>query len=130
MRVTVSATGAATPDVVWDRYVRPARWPTWSPYIRRVDCTDEVLQAGTTGQVHGPTGLVGDFRVLVVEPAERTWSWRVRIRHLKMQLDLLHDVQQVPEGGTSSTLRIDGLVPVALSYAPIAQWSLTQLVRP
>lgn len=130
MRVTVSATGDATPEVVWDRYVRPSLWPTWSPYIRRVDCADEVLRAGTTGQVHGPTGLVGDFRVLVVEPSERTWSWRVRLRHLAMQLDLLHGVQAAADGGgTRTTLRIDGLVPVALSYAPIAQWSLNQLVQ-
>ena len=79
VKVTVSASGPADPDVVWDRYIHPARWPEWSPQIRSVDYPDDVAHRRWRGTVHGPCGLAVSFEILDVDAEKRCWSWRVTV---------------------------------------------------
>jgi hypothetical protein len=37
LRRRLSVEGPRDADDVWDRYLRPDRWPEWSPQIRSVD---------------------------------------------------------------------------------------------
>ena len=67
MKLTVAASGAADPDIVWDRYVHPARWREWSPQIRSVDYPDQTIGAGGRGTVHGPCGVGVAFEILAVD---------------------------------------------------------------
>lgn len=134
MKVAVSASGPAEPDVVWDRYIRPVRWREWSPQIQSVDYPDEELSAGGRGTVHGPCGVAVDFEILTIDSEKRCWSWRVRVAGITM--DMLHSVESViPIVGltagttTRTTLEITGPAPIALGYLPIARIALGRLVR-
>ncbi len=156
MEVTLSASGAAGPELVWERYLRPALWPTWSPQIAGVDSSEAEIRAGTTGTVHALLGVEVSFEVTNVDPGALTWSWRVRLP-LGITLRLEHAVHPsrslargsqaaalepglesadgpVPADGggpgTTTTLRIAGPLPVVLGYAPLAQLALHRLVRP
>lgn len=121
------ARGRATPTVVWDRYLYPARWPDWAPQIRRVETDGEVLRAGLTGRVFGPLGTSVRFRVDGVDLQALTWVWTVRLGPLSGRLQ--HAVRAIPDGSETS-LRIEGFGPLAVLYAPIAQLALVRLVRP
>ena len=130
VKVSVSASGPADPDAVWDRYIHPARWPEWSPQIRSVDYPEESLDTGGTGTVHGPCGVAVTFEVLGVNAETRCWTWRVTV--LGIQLTLFHDVRAVTvEGaaGTLTTLDISGPAALVVGYAPIARVALGRLVR-
>jgi hypothetical protein len=113
---------------VWDAYVRPARWPEWSPQIRSVDYPGNRLVPGTDGVVHGPGGLPVHFHILDVHDAGpvRSWSWTATAAGVR--LTLLHTVEAVP-AGTRTTLTIDGFAPVVAAYLPVARWALRRLVR-
>jgi len=122
---------------VWDRYVRPARWPEWSPQIRGVRYGHSTLRAGTDGVVTGPFGLGVPFRILEVEdgdPARRWWTWEVRLpglRVLGLTLRLEHEVEsRAPRegGGTLTRWRIHGPALVVLAYRPLAALALRRLV--
>ncbi len=130
MKLTIGATGTASPDVAWDRYVHPALWPTWSPQITSVDATDETLRPGTTGTVHGPLGVAVSFRILDVDHEKRSWSWEVEA--VGITLTLHHGVQLSNAkklGGSATTLVIDGPAPIVVGYAPLARIALGRLVR-
>ena len=90
MKLTVAASGAADPDVVWDRYVHPARWSDWSPQIRSVDYPDPTIAAGGRGTVHGPCGVGVAFEILAVDHEKRCWAWRVTVAGITLMLG--HDV--------------------------------------
>lgn len=121
MRVT--ATGAATPDEVWRRYVTPELWPTWAPQLRRVTCPDATIRPGSTGTAHGAALVRVPFDILTVDDAERTWSWRVG---RPIGITMRHGVDD-DQQGTSAWVEI----PLALfAYAPLAQLALRRLVRP
>lgn len=124
MRLT--ARGDADPDEVWDRYVRPQRWPEWSPQIRSVDTPADRLTPGMQGRVRGPLGLYAAFTVVDVDEAARSWSWQVHIgpAHLR-----LHHLVAARAPGTCTELDIHGPWPVVLAYAPLAQLALGRLVR-
>lgn len=122
MRIT--ATGAATSDEVWRRYVTPELWPTWAPQLGRVTCADAEVRAGSRGTAHGPAFVRVPFEVLAVDEVERTWSWRVG---RPIGITMRHGVDDARGGGTTAWVEI----PVWLvAYAPIAQLALRQLVRP
>jgi len=104
MQLMLRAAGPADPDLVWQRYLRPALWSQFSPQIRRVECADPELRAGSRGRVHGPPGLAVDFLVSEVDVEARTWAWQVRVL-------------------------LSGPAPVVLAYAPLARWALGRLVR-
>ena len=130
MKVSVSATGPADPDAVWDRYIHPARWSDWSPQIRSVDYPEKSLTTAGSGKVHGPCGVAITFEVLAIDSETRCWSWRVMIRGISLTLD--HDVRAKEfKGvtGTLTTLDINGPAPLVLGYAPIARLALSRLVR-
>ena len=128
VHLSLAATGPATPELVWERYVRPARWSEWSPQIRRVDCVDDELRAGSTGRVHGPFGVAVDFTVVALDPVARTWSWQVRVLLVGVRMHLEHGVED-DELGARTWLRLHGPAPVLLAYAPLARWALHRLVR-
>jgi hypothetical protein len=136
VRSVVTATGPAPVDIVWRRYVEPARWPGWSPQIRRVDCSDPVIRAGSTGRVHTAVGMALDFTVLSVDHRRRRWSWRVHaplgigmtLDHLLVPAPVGSQVDDLPDGGSRTALRISGLAPLVLGYRPIAKSALRKLV--
>jgi Polyketide cyclase / dehydrase and lipid transport len=130
VKVSLSASGPADPDAVWDRYIHPARWPEWSPQITSVDYPDRSLSAGGTGTVHGPCGVAVSFEILAVDSEKRCWIWRVRVLGISLRLD--HDVRAVNIDevvGTLTTLEISGPAPLVIGYAPIARLALSRLVR-
>lgn len=129
MKVSVSASGSADPETVWDRYVRPARWPQWSPQIRSVDYPGEVIAAGGHGVVHGPCGVPVAFEILEVDVDDHSWRWQVTLVGITLTLD--HVVAAGPAGAAGTTTRLDitGPAPVVLAYAPIARLALGRLVR-
>lgn len=126
-RLTLSATGGASPGEAWERYAQVARWSGWSPQIRSVTCSSPRIGTGSTGTVHGPLGLGVDFVVESVDEAARHWVWTVRKGPVTLHLD--HRV--VSEGsGTRTTLGMSGPLPVLLAYAPLARLAIGRLVRP
>ena len=127
MRIAIAAGGPADPDVVWKRYIEPTRWPSWSPQILGVDYPGQQLREDTAGAVHGLFGLTLPFRILAVDEASRTWTWRV-CAPLGIEMTLDHGVE--PAGtGTRTTLAVDGPAPVVLAYVPLARVALGRLVR-
>lgn len=127
MKITVEASGPATPDSVWQQYREPARWPTWAPQIKAVICRDQQIQVGTVGTVVGHLKVSVAFEVTAVDPVGRSWAWRVRAP-LGIRLSLAHAVTDRPDGSATS-LTIQGFAPVVLAYAPIARLALRSLVR-
>jgi Polyketide cyclase / dehydrase and lipid transport len=125
---TAQAHGPRPPDDVWDRYVRPQRWPEWSPQIRSVDYPGETLSPDTTGVVHGPAGLRVRFRILDVtaDAPVRSWTWAVSAAGVRLRLT--HTVEPVA-GGTRTGLTVWGPAPVVALYLPVARWALGRLVN-
>ena len=126
MKLTVAASGTAEPDVVWDRYVHPARLSEWSPQIRSVDYPDPTIATGGRGTVHGPCGVGVAFEILAVDTDNHCWTWRVTVAGITVVLG--HDVFP-QETGSRTTLNISGPAPVVIGYAPIARIALSRLVR-
>jgi hypothetical protein len=126
--LTLHATGPEAPAEVWERYALPARWPEWSPQIRRVEVPVPRLVAGTHGRVFGPVGPGVPFEVDTVSEEARQWSWTVYAGPLRVRL--LHWVADGPDGGSTTGLRLDGPAPVVLGYAPLARVALGRLVHP
>jgi uncharacterized protein YndB with AHSA1/START domain len=128
VRSSLAVSGAAPPDLVWERYVDPARWPDWSPQIRAVDYPGPRLAAGTSGVVRGPCALAVPFEILSVDPQRRRWTWRVR-PPVVGELILDHAVTPAADG-TRTTLDVQGPAAVVLAYLPVARLALGRLVRP
>ena len=113
---------------VWDSYVRPQRWPEWSPQIRSVDYPAETLRPDTTGVVRGPAGLRVDFRIVDVDASGpvRSWSWAVSA--LGVRMDLRHTVEETGTG-TRTGLTVRGFAPAVVLYLPVASLALRRLVH-
>jgi hypothetical protein len=128
LRREITVVGPRATDDVWDRYVRPQRWPEWSPQIRSVTYPGELLTPGTTGVVHGPAGLPVHFQIIGVDAAGpvRTWSWTASAAGVK--LTLLHTVEAAP-AGTRTGLTVVGFAPAVAGYLPMAWWALRRLVH-
>ena len=127
MRWTLNASGPAAPATVWEAYVRPSRWSSWSPQISRVDCADVRLRAGSKGVVHPILGPGLDFEVIELDEPARSWSWRVRLP-LGLEMLLHHEVHAA-DAGVRTSLTVEGFLPVVLGYLPLAQLALSRLVR-
>ncbi len=126
MTVTVSAAGAADLETAWDRYRTPALWSSWAPQISRVECPDDVIRPGTRGRVVGPLGLAVGFVIEQVDAERRSWSWIVT-GPFGVRLRLHHSLSAIATG-TSTSLMIDGPLPIVLGYAPVARIALGRLV--
>ncbi|MFI5842689.1 SRPBCC family protein [Catenuloplanes sp. NPDC051500] len=128
MRHAMTVTGPHPADDVWDRYLRPARWPEWAPQIRSVDCDAERIAPGVDGVVHGPPGVRVSFRITAVDPHGplRSWSWSVTAAGVRMRLH--HTVEATP-AGTRTGLETHGPAPVVLLYTPVARLALHRLVH-
>jgi polyketide cyclase/dehydrase/lipid transport protein len=128
LRRSVSVHGPRPADDVWDRYVRPQRWPEWSPQIRSVVYPAATLSPGTTGVVRGPAGLRVDFRIVDVDAAGpvRSWSWAVSA--LGVRMELRHTVQATATG-TRTGLTVRGFAPAVVLYLPVAHLALRRLVQ-
>ncbi len=128
LRREISTEGPRSADDVWDRYVRPRRWPEWSPQIRSVDYARERLAPGTSGVVHGPARLRASFHIIDVEDSGpvRSWSWTVAAAGVR--LTLLHTVEATA-AGTRTALTIEGFAPAVAVYLPAAWWALSRLVH-
>jgi hypothetical protein len=127
--VTIRTRGPRRAEEVWERYARPQLWPSWSPQIRRVECTAEWLEAGVTGRVFGPLRLSAGFVVDEWDDVSRRWSWTVRAGIVS--IGLAHGVDAVELGcRTWLTVRTAlPVLPVALGYLPIARVALHRLVH-
>lgn len=122
----LEARGPVGPEEVWDRYATLARWPEWSPQLRRVEASAAELALGVRGTAYALGGLPVPFTITSCRPEERTWSWRVRLGPVTVDLD--HAVE--PAGsGTRTTLALSGPALVLAAYAPLAQAALRRLVR-
>ncbi|MGI5183315.1 SRPBCC family protein [Dactylosporangium sp. CA-152071] len=128
LRREVGVEGSRDAGDVWDRYVRPARWPEWSPQIRSVEYGRERLAPGTSGVVHGPAGLRVPFQVVDVDEAGpvRVWAWTVKAAGVR--LHLRHTVRATA-GGTWTGLTMEGFAPAVLAYLPVARLALRRLMR-
>jgi hypothetical protein len=128
VRATTGAEGARDTGDVWDRYVRPRRWPEWSPQIRSVDYPHERLTPGTTGLVRGPARLPVRFTVLDVDESGpvRAWSWVAVAAGVRLTL---HHTVEATAAGTRTGLRVEGPAPVVAAYLPVARRALRRLVR-
>lgn len=128
MEITIDATGSAPAGIVWERYMNPDLWSTWAPQISGVDYDGERLLPDTSGRVEGPLWIRIDFRVLAVDEAARTWTWRAWWQNRALGLTLTHGVEPHP-AGSRTWLTVDGFPGLVLPYAPIAKIALTQLVK-
>ncbi len=132
--LSVSADGPREPEEVWERYSRPALWPTWAPQIRRVEVDGERLEPGTVGRVVGPVGASVGFTVDLFDDDARRWSWTVRPRAALLPgvplptLRLEHGVDAADKG-THTWLRVQGPLPLVAGYVPVARLALHRLVR-
>lgn len=130
MRRELTVRGRRDPGDVWDGYVRPARWPEWSPQIRSVDYARERLAPATTGVVRGVGGVLVPFEVLAVSESDvrsRSWTWRARV--LGVALEFTHVVEP-DAAGTVTRLLVTGPLPLVLPYLPVARLALHRLVAP
>ncbi|MEU6817879.1 SRPBCC family protein [Streptomyces sp. NPDC046860] len=125
--VTLSASGAAGPETVWERYASVDEWASWSPQIKAVHCADRRLRPGMSGTVESVVGIHVAFFVEAVDEDHRTWAWRVRLG--RMQIRLHHGVTS-QERGTTTSLTMDGPKPALLAYTPLARLALHRLVQP
>jgi hypothetical protein len=125
---SVAVEGPRRADDVWNRYVRPGRWPEWSPQIRSVVYAGDTLSPQTTGYVNGPGGLRVRFRILEVSAADpvRHWAWSVRA--FGVRLHLRHTVRATATG-TRTELIVRGFAPAVVLYLPVARSALRRLVR-
>ena len=129
MRLTLRADGAADLALVWQRYSRPELWSGWAPQIRRVECSTECLEIGSTGTVYGVVPNLGArFEVVEFWEDDHRWTWIVQAGPVNLRLD--HRSESRIGGGTSTTLIADGPAAAVLIYAPVARISLEALVRP
>lgn len=126
MKLSIGATGPADPDVVWNRYLRPENWREWSPQISSVRYPGSEISDGGRGRVNGLCGIGLAFEVLYVDTENRCWTWRVK--PVGVDVVMTHAVLAT-DGGTRTTLEIDGPLPIILGYAPIARIALGRLVR-
>ncbi|WP_345422577.1 hypothetical protein [Pseudonocardia xishanensis] len=46
MHVRIATHGPVPADEAWDRYVRPDRWPEWSPYLLGVEASADRVGTG------------------------------------------------------------------------------------
>ena len=128
MRRELTIEGGRAPDDVWDRYVRPARWPEWSPQISSVEYASERLLGGTAGVVHAVCGVRVPFTVLAVDeadPADSSWTWQARVMGIELAFE--HVVEPAP-AGTVTRLIVTGPAPLVLGYLPVAWLALRRLV--
>ncbi|MBC3763552.1 SRPBCC family protein [Quadrisphaera oryzae] len=141
MRRELAVTGTAPPPLAWERYADPSLWATWSPQIASVTASTARLETGTTGVVRGHGGLRLDFTAEDVDDDARRWTWRVEPTHalgvplpavLRCcgRLRLEHGVvpSALADGGSTTTLSLEGWAPVVLAYAPLAALALRRLV--
>ncbi len=132
VRREIAVTGPQSPDEVWDRYVRPARWSDWAPQITGVDYAPERLVPGTKGVVRGPLRVPLPFEILAVDEVDRRRrSWRWRAGALGVHVELEHVVEPDPSqpGDSRTRLVLVGPAPVVVPYLPLARWALHRLVR-
>jgi hypothetical protein len=126
VKLSIGANGPAAPGAVWDRYLRPEHWSEWSPQITSVNYPADEIADGGRGTVNGPCGIGLDFVILHVDTEKHCWTWRVK--PVGIELVMTHAV--LPhDGGTRTTLEIDGPPPIIVGYAPIARIALGRLVR-
>lgn len=121
----LTARGAASPELAWERYDRIALWPTWSPQISGVETDAERIAVGVRGTVRALGGLGVAFTVLAVDHAARRWSWAVRLGPVSMTL---HHEVHADQDGSGTSMLMEGLAPVVLAYAPVAWFALRRLV--
>ena len=122
----LTAEGPAPVGIAWQRYAEIAQWPSWSPQILRVEADAERIARGVSGTVHAVGGLRLRFTITDVDLVARRWSWLVRFG--PVQMDLHHEVQAVPGGGSRTGLVLQGPTVVVTAYAPLAWVALRRLV--
>lgn len=124
--LTLRARGPAASGAVWARYVHPARWAAWSPYIGAVRTDGDRIAPGMRGTVVSRVGVRAAFLVESVDEEARRWTWSVRAGPFRMRL---HHAVSDDGAGASTALRMEGPALVLAAYALPARWALHRLVR-
>lgn len=61
---------------VWNIMTDTSLWPRWGPSVRRVECADRRIKAGSTGRVQLMPGIWIKFVVTSLVEG-RYWSWHI-----------------------------------------------------
>ena len=125
MRRRLVVRGPRGAALVWADYAEPARWPRWSPQVRRVDVPAPLLRAGLEGTVHRPARLRVPFVVTALDAASTTWAWDVRVAGVALRLE--HGVRAVGDG-CLTWLVLEGPAAAVLAYSLVARLALRRLV--
>ncbi|WP_330234550.1 SRPBCC family protein [Streptomyces sp. NBC_00566] len=126
-RVTLRASGAACPETAWERYASVDAWASWSPQIKAVHSVSRRLRPGMSGTVESVAGIRAAFVVEAVDDDRHTWTWRVRLGRIQIQLH--HEVRPQGHGATTSLTMHGPMLPL-FAYAPLARLALHRLVQP
>lgn len=124
--MVVTALGKVDLETAWQRYLYPQNWDSWAPHLTGVASDTPVIAAGTRGTVKVVHFFTAHFRILAVDPAARTWTWRVRFGPFRLLLEHGLDADYA---GTRAWIRIWGPTPFLILYRPLMTWALHRLVR-
>jgi uncharacterized protein YndB with AHSA1/START domain len=133
--VVVGADSAAPPAAVWALLADPARWPAWSPHIRRADGRRGSVQEGDELVVRSYGPLAVRTRITRVDPGRR-WDFRVLTVPRPWVLEAAHAVV-ARDGGArvvvATRVRGPGAPLLALTalnaYRPLAALAVRRLAR-
>lgn len=101
--MVVTALGKVDLETAWQRYLYPQNWDSWAPHLTGVASDTPVIAAGTRGTVKVVHFFTAHFRILAVDPAARTWTWRVRFGPFRLLLEHGLDADYA---GTRAWIRI------------------------
>lgn len=72
--IAVSRAIDAPPRRVWTVLTDTTYWPKWGPSVTEVDCSDEVIQVGSTGRIRTPFDIWLPFEITACEAYRWTWT--------------------------------------------------------
>jgi hypothetical protein len=133
--MVVGADSAATPAAVWALLAVPARWPAWSPHIRRADSHPGPVEVGDEVRVRSYGPVAVRTRITRVDDGRR-WDFRVLSVPSPWRLEAAHAVVARDAGSRVVVgMRLSGpgtpLLGIAFlnAYRPLAALAVRRLAR-
>lgn len=78
--------------------------------------------------MRGPAGMSVVFTATEVDALAWRWTWVVRLTAVTLHMTHGVEPRDTGHGGSRAWVRISGLRPVVVAYAPLARVALTRLV--